>query len=204
MAYQQQQQEEPPSSYYCDHERPPPSLAIDSSESSRPSWNGVMDIDSSDQKLYDCTLSSLKKKPRRSVSFQPRSTLYCYDVPEDEPQDWYTDEDEEIFKAEARKEIAVFRRMKGGGFASDPQHNRNLCIVGIEQHLVSSEFSKKRARTKKLVKYAVLDEQSKIDTGCGDKAERIAESARRYSEWSAAQAKMFGDFQYIQSKEESR
>ena len=165
-----------------------------------------MDIDSGNEhKLDGCTLPSLKKKkPPRSVSFQSSSTLFCYDVPEDEPQDWYTDEDEEIFKAEARKELAIFRRMKGG-FGSDPQHHRTVCIVGIEQHLISPESSKKRQRTKKLVKYAVLVEQSKIDTdtGCGsnDKAERIAEAARRYSEWSAAQAKMFGDFQHIQSKE---
>jgi 3,4-dihydroxy-2-butanone 4-phosphate synthase len=101
--------------------------------------------------------------------------------------------------------------MKGGGgfvcasgqSASDPQLQlqRNLCLVGLEQ-LVSPEFSKKRARTKKLVKHAVLVEQSKIETGCGDKdkAERIAEAAIRYSEWSAAQAKMRGDFQYIQNK----
>jgi hypothetical protein len=49
----------------------------------------------------------------------------------------------------------------------------------------------------------VLLEQSKIGTGYddSDKAERIAQAARRYSEWSAAQAKMFGDFQYKQSKE---
>ena len=162
-------------------------------------------------KRHDCTLPSLnlKKKQRRSVSFQPSSLLFCYGITEDELQDWYTGEDEEIFKAEARKEVAVFRQMKGGftgasgQSASDPQHHRNLCIVGLEQQLISPEFSRQRARTKKLVKYAVLLEQSKIGTvyGNSDKAERIAEAARRYSEWSAAQAQMFGDFQYIQSKE---
>eukprot|EP00984_Skeletonema_dohrnii_P034525 scaffold33584_cov146-Skeletonema_dohrnii-CCMP3373.AAC.7 len=204
MACQQQQQ--PPS--YDDIERALPSLA--SSESPRPSWNCVMDIDSQHvDKRHDCTLPSLKKKQRRSVSFQSSSLLFCYGVPEDEPQDWYTGEDEEIFKAEARKELAVFQRMKGGfagasgQLASDSEHHRNLCIVGLEQQLVSPDFSRKRARTKKLVKYAVLLEQSKAGTGYidSDKAERIAEAARRYSEWSAAQAKMFGDFQYIQSKE---
>ncbi|KAK1741047.1 hypothetical protein QTG54_008299 [Skeletonema marinoi] len=191
-----------------DIERALPSLAP--SESPRPSWNCVMDIDShhvDKRHDHDRTMPSLKKKQRRSVSFQSSSLLFCYGVPEDEPQDWYTGEDEEIFKAEARKELAVFRRMKGGfagasgQLAGVHQHHRNLCIVGLEQQLISPEFSRKRARTKKLVKYAVLLEQSKAGTGYGDKAERIAEAARRYSEWSAAQAKMFGDFQYIQSKE---
>jgi hypothetical protein len=169
-------------------ERPLPSLALKSSELN-------------------------KKKPRRSVSFQSSSTLFCYKIPEDEPQDWYTDEDEEIFKAEARKELAVFRCMKGGfAFAgasgqsvSDPQYQGKMCIVGLEQQLVSPEFSKKRARTKKLVMYAMLAEQIRtcygFDDANDDKAKRIAEAARQHSEWSAAQAKIFGDFQYIQSKE---
>ena len=208
MASQQQQQRKQLLSY---------SAAL---ESPRPSWNCVMDIDCQHQhadKRHDSPLpspslkKSLKKKQHRSVSFQSSSLLFCYGVPEDETQDWYTGEDEEIFKAEARKEVAVFQQLKmKGGFAgasgqstSDPQHHRNLCIVGLEQQLISPEFSRKRAMTKKLVKYAVLLEQSKIGTGYGssNKAERIAEAARRYSEWSAAQAKMFGDFQYIQSKE---
>lgn len=166
-----------------------------------------MDIDNELQ--YACTLQSLKKKPRRSVSFKPNSTLYSYNVPEDDPQDWYTNADEEVMKADARKEVDIFRKMKGGlaGAAGglSRQHQRSLCIVGLEQQLVSPEFTKKRARTKKLVKYAVFVEQAKINTAYGydntHKAERIAAAARRHSEWSAAQAKMFGDFQHIQSKE---
>jgi hypothetical protein len=209
------QQQEELLSY--DHERPPPSLALEleSSEPFRPSWNCVLDIDIEHKHYHDCNLPlTLNKKSRRSVSFQSSSTLFCYEIPEGEPQDWYTGEDEDIFKAEAQKELAVFRRMKGGfAFAgasgqsvsdSDPQYQRNMCIVGLEQQLISPEFSKKRKRTKKLVKYAVLREQSKIGTGHGNinnKVERIAQAARRYSEWSAAKAKMFGDFQYIQSKE---
>ena len=166
----------------------------------------AMDTESQhEHKRHDCTLPSLnlKKKQRRSVSFQPSSLLFCYCITEYEPQDWYTGEDEEIFKAEARKEVAVFRQMKGGftGASGESAGDPQLCIVGLEQQLISHEFSRQRARTKKLVKYAVLLEQSKAGTGYGDKAERIAEAARRYSEWSAAQAKMFGDFQYIQSKE---
>lgn len=211
MAQKQQQQQAPPAHEY---EQPMPSLA--QSEPPRSSWNCVMDIDSElVDKRQGCFMSSLKKKQRRSVSFQPRSLLYRYNVPEDEPQEWYTGVDEEIFKKEARKDLAIFQRMKGGFNVNgapgqsapdpQPQHNEidSLCIVGLEQQLISPEFSKKRARTKKLVKYAVLLEQSKIEVGDGynDKADRIAEAATRYSEWSVAQAKMFGDFQRIQSKE---
>jgi len=164
-----------------------------------------------EHKHHNCNLPSLnpKKKKRRTVSFQPRSLMFCYSIPAEETHDWYTGEDEGIFKAEARKELAVFWRMKQGytdalgQSASNPQHHRNLCIVGLEQDLISPAFSRESARTKKLVNCAVLLEQSKIGTGYddSDKAERIAQAARRYSEWSAAQAKMFGDFQYKQSKE---
>ena len=180
-------------------------------EPSRPSWDCVMDIDSElVYKRPDCPLPSLKnnkkkKKQRRSVSFQTRSLLFRYDVPEDEPQDWYTDADEDMFKAEAKYDLEILKRMKEGlAGANSQQHNEGLCIVGLEQQLISPEFMKKRARTKKLVNYAVLLEQSKLrNSYCGysEKAERIAEAARQYSEWSAAQAKMVGDFQHIQSKQ---
>lgn len=196
-----------------ENERPLPSPT---QSPPRSSSSCVMDIDSElADKRPGCFMPSLKKKQRRSVTFQNRSLLYRYDVPEDESQEWYTGVDEDIFKKEARKDLAIFQRIKGGfnlnGAAGQsapdpqPQHNEidSLCIVGLEQQLVSPEFSKKRARTKKLVKYAVLLEQSRIDFGGNyyDKADRIAEAAARYSEWSAAQAKMFGDFQHIQSKE---
>lgn len=146
---------------------------------------------------------------RRSVSFSLNSTICYYRIPKDDPQEFYSDEDQERMKADARKDLAAFRRIKTreeygcGSSDDDPEERRrNLCIVGLEQHLVSPEFSRERARTKKLVTRAVLVEQARpyysVDD---DKVERIAEAARRYSEWSAARAKMFGDFQYIQSKE---
>ena len=208
MADQQQQQ----LLSYDDNDRTLP-LPSPAPEPSRPSWDCVMDIDS--ELLYkrpDCPLPSLKnnnnmkKKQRRSVSFQTRSLLFRYDVPEDEPQDWYTDADEDMFKAEAKYDLEILKRMKEGlAGANSQQHNEGLCIVGLEQQLISPEFMKKRARTKKLVNYAVLLEQSKLRSrygnGNSEKAERIAEAARQYSEWSAVQAKMFGDFQHTQSKQ---
>ena len=199
---------------YDNHRTLPLSSPAPEPEPSRPSWDCVMDIDSElVYKRPDCPLPSLKnnnnnkkkKQQRRSVSFQTRSLLFRYDVPEDEPQDWYTDADEDMFKAEAKYDLEILKRMKEGlAGANSQQHNEGLCIVGLEQQLISREFMKKRARTKKLVNYAVLLEQSKLrNSYCGysEKAERIAEAARQYSEWSAAQAKMVGDFQHIQSKQ---
>ena len=178
---------------YYDHERPP--LSSNSSESlslkRRISFDFV-------NLTHDSPIPSHKKKT--TLSFRSRSTLYCYDVPEDELQEWYTDEDEETFKAEAREEVSIFRRIKGG-FASIQGQltSGDLCIVGLEQQLVSPEFSKKRERTKKLVTYAVLAAQATSDADCADKAESIANASKQFSEWSSSKAKMFGDFQYIQS-----
>ena len=177
-----------------------------------------MDMDS--HQPHPQELSTLqiknKRKPRRSVSFRLKSTLFCYDVPENE-QEWYTADDEDIFKAQAQKAVVVFQKMKGGFPISDAQapaamddddtqdpDPEDLCIVGLEQQLVSPDFTKKRAKTKKIVKYAVLFAQHqarRMDSDVDDKAERIADASIRYSQWSAAQAKMFGEFQYMQSKE---
>jgi len=185
-----------------------------------------MDIDSETQHIRSSTsvlrpcpsiFKNKQRLQRQSVSFSStRPTLWCYDIPYNERQEWYNNADEEFFKEEARKEVAAFWRLKmktqGDGRSVnddssicfiDPEDRHSMCIVGLEKLLISKEFIKKRARTRELVKRAVLAEQNKICTGYGDKAERIAESAMQYSEWSACQAKMLGKFQYIQSKESS-
>ena len=157
-----------------------------------------------DLKRHDTTAHIvLNMNPFPTISFQSSSTLYYYDIPEGEKQEWYDEKDKERFKAEAQRDIFTFWRMKGGlanAQATSDTHCRFLCLVGLERHLVSPEFSTKLLRTRKLVEHAVLSEQEKIDTD-GNKAERIAAAARRHSEWSAAKAKMFGDFQHNQSKE---
>ena len=148
----------------------------------------------------------LKKpyKQRRSVSFKSASTVYEYeDALSDEEflqlkeRIWYTEEDEEVFKAAARKEVAAFKRLQKGKSDNNVQQ-RDLCIVGLEQHLVSPDYTKKRARTKKLITYAVLGAQARE---ASNNPERIAKAARRYSDWSVEQAKKFGDFQRIQSED---
>lgn len=190
-----------------------PELSRESSESeSRPSWDCVMDIDIDSEldidnsTLYPLTLMK-DAMPHRSIfSFSPNSTVYCYEVPEGEQQEWYTSADKDLFKAEARLECEVFRRLKKGRFAqgqgeldcSLPQID--LCIVGLEQQLISPEFTRKRVQTKKLVTNAVLMEQARRygygdSDSDSDKAERIANAARRYSKWSTKQAKIVGEFQ---------
>jgi hypothetical protein len=158
-------------------------------------------------KLSDNTPPPLRKDPRRSVSFSSRSIVYCYEFsPTHDPKDlkdsiWYTSEDEDRFKADAREELDAFKLLKGlssdeaKGEDNYPQHQRCMCIVGLEQHLVSPEHSKKRARARKLITHAVLSAQAR-----GFGSERIAKTASRYSEWTVAQAKTFGDFQHIMSK----
>jgi hypothetical protein len=156
-------------------------------------------------KVSGNTSPSLQKNPpRRSVSFSSRSTVYYYEfspthdlqVPKDRL--WYTPEDEDRFKADAQEELHAFKLLRG--LSSDEAKGedkfpRGMCIVGLEQHLVSPDHSRKRARARMLISNAVLGAQAR---GLG--LERIATTARRYSEWSVAQAKTFGDFQHMMSK----
>ena len=164
---------------------------------------------SSEDKSFSQAVTFHQKEPppRRSVSFATKCTGYQYDYsPTDDVLDlklsgkiWYTEEDEENFKGQARRDVEAFKRLQKGGEETDGCVQRNLCLVGLEQHLVSPDYTKKRARTKKLITYAVLGAQSR-GVGKND-PERIAKTAQRYSEWSVEQAKKFGDFQHIQSKE---
>lgn len=160
-------------------------------------------------KVSGSTPPALQEDPprRSSVSFSPTSSMVYWKPSHHDLRDlkdsiWYTSEDEDRFKADARKEIDAFKMLKrrtsdedNGDDSKYPQHQRGLCIVGIEQHLVSSDHSRKRARAKKKVTRAVLGAQAH-----GFAFERIAETVRRYSEWSAAQAKIIGDFQHTLSK----
>ncbi len=147
--------------------------------------------------------------PRRSVSFSSESRLSFFDSSsylKVKDSLWYTSEDEDRFKTDAREELAAFRLLKerssdeAPGKESCPQHlssssSSSMCIVGLEQYLISRDHSRKRARIKKLAHYAVFDAQAR---GLG--FEEIAETTRRYSEWSDAEAKMIGDFQHVMNK----
>jgi len=85
---------------------------------------------------------------RQSFSFSStRSTLWCYDIPYNELQEWYNNADEDFFKEEARKEVAAFWRLKmntqGDGRSVndnssisfidiDPEDRHSMCIVALK------------------------------------------------------------------------
>ena len=176
----------------------------------RPSWNSVMDIDQ-EHCAFPSLQSDAHRPQRRSVSFSPKSTLLLYEeAPEEDDSQqelWYTQEDEDRFKADAQRQLAAFRRLQSGApDGCSLQQDDELCIVGLEGHLVSPQFTKKRVRTKRLVIFAVKLEQarcsSRSSNSNSDKAERIANAVMRHSEWSTVQAAFVGDFQYSQSREE--
>ena len=108
--------------------------------------------------------------PLRSVSFSSESTLTFFDsnyLKDLKNSLWYTSEDEDRFKTDAREELAAFRLLKerspdeAPGKESCPQHlSSSMCIVGLEQYLISRDHSRKRTRIKKLVKCAVFDAQA--------------------------------------------
>ena len=169
-----------------------------------------MDFDSESQ--HDCSVPSLladvavdAPRSRRSVSFKPLSTLCLYDAPQ--PEDgfkvWYTGEDEEVSKANARLEVSVLQQMQRGEpleLEGVSLHPDNLSIVGLEKPLLTPESNLKRLRLKRLVKFTVLMEQARArDSEDEDKADRIACLAMRLSKWSVDQAKAIGKIQQKES-----
>ena len=103
-------------------------------------------------------------------------------------------------KVRAKYEIALFRRMRQNGCDKnrDAGAPSDICPIGLEQQLISSEYTKKRAITKRLVTLAVLSEQARsVSAGEADgtRWERIAAASRQHSEWSRLQARTIGYFQ---------
>ena len=137
-----------------------------------------------------------------SVSFSPKSKLIVIERRDnyDRKQGSYTAKDEAKFKKEASDEVINFLHLKYVPGTSH-QHHRDMCLVGIEQYLLSPNFKNQRARARALVRYAVLSEQARTQGCVGDMAARIAEVSMQYSERSVAQAELIGEFQFIQSNE---
>ena len=176
-------------------------------EGSRPSWTCVMDIDNELDSHKDLpSIMRTSGSPRRrsassSVSFSPNAELTVIEYPEDHDrqQETYTVKDEYRFKKAARKEVAAFLKFKSGS-ATPAQRHHLLCLVGIEQYVLSPNFDLS-AHARALVRYAVLSEQACLKGFVGDKAAYIADVSRHCSKQSASRAKMIGDFQFIQSRE---
>ena len=143
-------------------------------------------------------------KKRRTVRFSPASFVRTYEAPQHQSacSSWHTSADEQHFKKRARLETMIFRQMKEDGcdlvgtISSDM-----LCPVGLEKHLISREFTRKRAITRRLVTLAVLREQARhVSSKADDQQERIANASKQHSEWSRAQAQTIGSFQAARSQ----
>lgn len=180
----------------------------------RQSWTCVMDIDSEldiNRALRPCDppsiLSTSRSSFRRrssssSVSFSSTSKLLVIERLDgyDRKQGSYTAADEAKFKKEARDEVIAFLQLKHVSATSQQQH-RDMCLVGIEQYVLCPNPESQRARVRALVRNAVLSEQARAQGCVGDTSERIAQVSRQFSEPSVSQAKLIGDFQFIQCNE---
>ena len=103
-----------------------------------------------------------------------------------------------MFKKEARGDIDAFLKLKHG---SSTPHNQNLCLVGIENYLISPDVHQ-RANARRLVQCAVLAEQARWRGRdfCDDsKTARIAHVSRQCTKQAASRARLIGDFQFIES-----
>ena len=193
-----------------------PSEPSTSEGMSRQSWTCVMDIDGelgiSHDALRPCEPPSIlstsrssscrRRSSRGSVSFASTSKLMVIERLDgyDRKQGSYTAADEAKFKKQARDEVIAFLQLKYASGTSKQQH-RDMCLVGIEQYLLCPNPEHQRQRVRALVRHAVLSEQVRAQGCVGDTSARIAEVSRQYSQQSASQAKLIGDFQFIQCNE---
>ena len=147
------------------------------------------------------TSSSVRRRtPLSSVSFSPINKLAEIEYPYDYDRQSYTSEDVEKFKKESREEVVAFLRLKYG--SCTPHHSHcHLNLVGLEQYVLTPNVLNQQAHLRELVRYAVLSEQALLKGFVGDTSAYIADASRHCSEQSALQAKLIGDFQFIQSKE---
>jgi len=139
------------------------------------------------------------KKKRRTVRFSHNSMLHCFEACQDPgTSSWFSCMDKQRFKQEAKHEIATFQRMKESGCDINRilSSDSTMCLFGLEQQLVSREFTKKRLITRRLVTLDVLAEQDRhLSCLAEDEQERIAAASRRHSDWSIVQALTIGSFQ---------
>eukprot|EP00579_Thalassiosira_antarctica_P018043 CAMPEP_0201935022 /NCGR_PEP_ID=MMETSP0903-20130614/34740_1 /ASSEMBLY_ACC=CAM_ASM_000552 /TAXON_ID=420261 /ORGANISM="Thalassiosira antarctica, Strain CCMP982" /LENGTH=170 /DNA_ID=CAMNT_0048475361 /DNA_START=89 /DNA_END=601 /DNA_ORIENTATION=+ len=142
-------------------------------------------------------------KKRRTVQFSHISMLRSYEASQDlNASSWYSSAEMRRFKHQARQERKVLWRMKKDRCylhrLQHSPHKIDMCTVGLEQQLISSEFTKRRVVSKRLVTLVVLREQARpLSHKADDKPERIAKVSRQHSEWSRAQAQTVGSIQAI-------
>ena len=128
-----------------------------------------------------------------TVQFSPTSTLHCFYKPQDDiSRSWYSSEDEQRFKQQAKEDMISCLRMKIR--PDDSAHK--VCPVGLELKLISRDFCHKRLLAKELVRLAVrVEQEHTIYDNDYDRQERIASASMKHSEWSRSQAETLGTFQ---------
>ena len=132
-----------------------------------------------------CSFGKPSLKRKRSVCFRESADVLVYEGMDQELYDcWYNALDERGFKRQAKAEIIAFRLKKT---------TKEMCPVGLEQQLISGEYTKHRALTKKMVKLSVLHEQSQFYDD--ERSKRIADAAGLYSNWCVSQAETVGILQ---------
>ena len=142
-----------------------------------------------------------QRRSRMKVRFSPTSTLvhYFYKPRDDTSRYWYSSEDEQRFKQQAKEDMISCLRMKIR--PDDTAHK--TCPVGLELKLISRDFCHKRLLAKELVRLAVRVEQERtVYDNDYDRQERIASASMKHSEWSRAQAETVGTFQAMAALED--
>ena len=171
---------------------------------------------SSSDATVDCpgtVLGHISKKKKKcngkntTVRFSKYSEMVCFKPSNDTDTSacWYSRNDEQRFKLQAKHDmISHLQKTDDMSLStstpSDDVMTPRSYPVGLEQQLVSSEFTKKRIVTKRLVQLAVRMEQARtnldddVDVIDTLKQDRIAMASMQYSEWSRHQATAIGTF----------
>lgn len=128
--------------------------------------------------------------PSQTLQFSDTSTLYVY---EDSlsGSSWYSPAEEDLFRIQAKQDIIAL--MTGNGKSNTLTQ---VSSFGLENEIISREYTKKRVLAKRLVRLAVLTEQASPNDA-NIKEERIALVSKKYSKWSRAQALEIGSFQAL-------
>ena len=168
---------------------------------------------SSPSSSYDATvdcpprtaLGHISKKKKKcnnkntTVRFSKYSEMVCFKPSNDTSACWYSRDDENRFKLQAKHDMITHLEKTHDMSTSTSTPNDDVMTpgsypVGLEQQLVSSEFTKKRMVTKRLVQLAVRMEQARMYSDVNDtlKQDRIAMASMQYSEWSRHQATAIG------------
>ena len=144
---------------------------------------------------------------KKRVQFSTISSLYCYQDYQDNlivssRCRWYSLEDYQRFKQEAKQDRISCLQKKKRKSNGDDIGDDTVCPFGLELQLVSSDFNKKRRIEKALVGLSVRAEQERpSNENFIHRQERIAVASRQHSEWARIQAQAVGAFQAISARE---